>query len=239
MKKKLSQLRKYISKLKGVKIQTVVVWTAILSSISTVVMMILSLISIENSIDQFTESNKNSIKQTELLRQQIEDNKTFAFSQIPPTITIEPKYGVKAKNGDFKIKIINNNLYDLTSLALSTNYYQAGWEKNGLTGFTVNMINSIPNKVLDTLKRGAFYELVIEKEYLEFVKIDPPTKTFHADFLKITVAYDRIIDKKTFITNKVYHHVGDNLFDEEEDTKIKYGSVTFKEIKEYLGVEMD
>lgn len=201
--------------------------------------MILSLISIENSIDQFTKSNNNSIKQTELLRQQIEDNKNFAFSQIPPTITIEPKYGVKAENGDFKIKIINNNLYDLTSLALSTNYYQAGWEKNGLTGFTVSFINTIPNKVLDTLKKGAYYELVIESEYLKEAEIDPPTKTFHADFLKITVAYDRIIDKKTFITNKVYHRVGDNLFDQEEDTKIKYGSATFKEIKEYLGVEMD
>ena len=88
-------------------------------------------------------------------------------------------------------------------------------------------------------KKGAYYELVIESEYLKEAEIDPPTKTFHADFLKITVAYDRIIDKKTFITNKVYHRVGDNLFDQEEDTKIKYGSATFKEIKEYLGVEMD
>jgi hypothetical protein len=171
------------------------------------------------------------------LRQQIEDNKTFAYTQIPANITLDPKYIVSAENGDYKIKIINNNVYDLTSLAVSKNYYQANWDDRGLTGFTVNFMSTIPNKVLDTLKRGDYFELVIDKVYLKEAKVEPSQKKNHADFLKITIAYERIIDKKTFFTNKLFLVTASTLFDQEEDTKVKYGSVTYKEIKEYLGVE--
>jgi hypothetical protein len=233
IKNRYKMLLDALERINKEKLSIIVSWTTIIASICTLIMLIISMLTLKETINQFQVSNSNTLKEIELVQKQLEYNWTFSALQLPASLVYSPKYDVQIKNDTFHIDIINTNTYPIVNVRYLTNLFKAS------TQIRLSGLATIPIMLKDTILPFEKTTVKIPSSYIKngLGVIEDNGKSI--SLINIQVFYTRSIDKREFIGCKVYICSSNSLTDMEANVDFYENRLPYLEIKKQLCASAD